>query len=102
MEAKRFGVKTSLLKELRLFQLTLKKKRKLYYNVEVETFAGKRDTVIFVTEQQVTLDDYSFYILKNQYRNRGSQKISLTLFGVMEMDVTFESTKLKKSFYQQM
>jgi hypothetical protein len=97
MEAKRFGVKTSLLKELRLFHLTLKKKRKMYYNVVVEGVAGKSDTVIFVIEQ-VTLDNYSFYILKNP----DSQKISLTLFGVMEMDVSFESTQLKESFYQQM
>jgi hypothetical protein len=68
----------------------------------VEGVAGKSDTVIFFIEQQVTLDDYTFYVLKNQYRNRDSQKISLTLFGVMKMDVTFESTELKESFYQQM
>jgi hypothetical protein len=64
MEAKRFDVKTSLLNELRLFQLMLKKKRKMNYN----------DTIIFVMGQEVTLDCLTYHILKNQYKDRGLEK----------------------------
>jgi hypothetical protein len=57
MEAKRFGVKTSLLKELRLFQLMLKKRRKIIFNVVIEGTG----------EQRIVLNDHSFYIQRNNY-----------------------------------
>jgi hypothetical protein len=92
MEAKRFDVKTSLLNELRLFQLMLKKKRKMNYN----------DTIIFVMGQEVTLDCLTYHILKNQYKDRGLEKNSLIIhYGVMELNVKFESTQLEEAFYAQ-
>jgi hypothetical protein len=102
MEAKRFDVKTSLLNELRLFQLMLKKKRKMNYNVTIDGPVGKRDTIIFVMGQEVTLDCLTYHILKNQYKDRGLEKNSLIIhYGVMELNVKFESTQLEEAFYAQ-
>jgi hypothetical protein len=67
MEAKRFGVKTSLLKELKLFQLMLKKRRKIIFKVVIEGSAGRRETHIITGEQRIVLDDHSFYIQRNNY-----------------------------------
>ena len=101
MEEKRFGAKNSLLNELRLFQLMLKKKRKMSFNVTIGGTAGRRQTTILVVGNEVTIDGLPHVILKNQAIDRGS-KISLILHGVMEMDVTFETLALKDNFWSKM
>ena len=101
MEEKRFGVKTSLLNELRLFQLLLMKKRKMNYNVTVEGPLGRRQATIFVQNNEVTIYGHTYIILRNQAIDRGS-KISLIIHELFEMDLFFETGALKDYFWSRM
>ncbi|XP_044257300.1 uncharacterized protein LOC123006685 [Tribolium madens] len=101
MEQKRFGVKISLLNELRLFQSMLKKK-KMFYIVDLTSNAGTQSHVRIYTEENIVtipLPGFAlFAVIRQDYRDRGLLMISLVLGGLCEITIKFESEEEKRAF----
>jgi hypothetical protein len=64
MEQKRFGVKISLLNELRLFQSALLKRRKMFYHVDLTGYDGTLVRMRLTTgENPVFIPGFSPFII---------------------------------------
>jgi hypothetical protein len=105
MEAKHFRVKKRIIKELRLFQSSLKKKRKMYFGVELRGDVGSRQTRIMTGEGRVVIviDGYTpFSIRREHYSDQGKTQISIIHNEITELRIKFESTKHKQMFLREM
>jgi hypothetical protein len=102
MEAKHFRVKKRIIKELRLFQSSLKKKRKMYFGVELRGDVGSRQTRIMTGEGRVVIDGYTpFSIRREHYSDQGKTQISIIHNEITELRIKFESTKHKQMFLRE-
>jgi hypothetical protein len=104
MEQKRFGVKISLLNELRIFQSMLKKKRRMFYIVDLTSNAGTQTQVqIYTGENVVSIPPFaSFSVRRQDYVDRSSLSVSLVVGGLCEITVKFESEEEKRAFKRDM
>jgi hypothetical protein len=102
MEEKHFGVQKSLLKELKSFQLTLKKKRKIYFDVQLGC-AGFIETRIYTGEGRVIIQGFDpFHVFRQSYRDEGPAQISIIYMGIIPITIKFESREQKEMFHREM
>jgi hypothetical protein len=104
MEQKRFGVKISLLNELRIFQSMLKKKRRMFYTVDLTSNAGTQTQVqVYTGENVVSIPPFApFSVRRQDYVDRSSLSVSLVVGGLCEITVKFESEEEKRAFKRDM
>jgi hypothetical protein len=105
MEKTRYGVKTSLLEELKSFQLRLKKRRRMIFNI---TILGNNmpslQTTLMTGEDRVSITNMTFpsVVRREDYIDQGGREITLILHGVLVLNIQFDSFEHKIRFQQEM
>jgi hypothetical protein len=105
MEKTRYGVKTSLLEELKSFQLRLKKRRRMTFNI---TILGNNmpslQTTLMTGEDRVSITNMTFpsVVRREDYIDQGGREITLILHGVLVLNIQFDSFEHKIRFQQEM
>ncbi|KAJ3650113.1 hypothetical protein Zmor_021821 [Zophobas morio] len=104
MKEKVFGVRKSILKELKLFQLALKRKRRMIFNVELRGVGSDEFTLIQVMTQdgRVGIPGIEpFHVRRAAYTEEGQREVILTYLQVLQCRIRFESEEEKYMFKQE-
>ncbi|CAH1380314.1 unnamed protein product [Tenebrio molitor] len=101
MEKTRYGVKTSILEELKSFQLELKKRRRMLFEVTVTGNVGPPVSRTLMTGEgraSIVNVTYPCLVRREDYSDQSETEITLIIHKIMKLKVKFQSSAHKRRF----